>query len=56
MKRLAIVLALASGTPGCAHRQLTNQQFAVGAVYAAMLLGLVFLAVRCNDPGSHCER
>jgi hypothetical protein len=56
MKRLAIVLALASGTPGCAHKQLTNQEFAVGAVYAAALFALIFLAVPCNEAGMQCHR
>jgi hypothetical protein len=53
MKRLAIVLALASGTPACAHKQLTNQEFAAGAVYLVAVFALIFLAVQCNGMQCH---
>lgn len=49
--------ALALGTalavqPGCAHRQLTNQQVAVGAISVVVIAGVLVLAGMAAD----CDR
>jgi len=49
MKRLALVLALAHGTAGCAHQQLTNTQVVVGLAAVAGLTLLILYATPCND-------
>jgi methionine-rich copper-binding protein CopC len=57
MKRLALVLALAHGTAGCAHQQLTNRQVAAGAVTAAAVITLtLLLSVQCNELTMQCHR
>jgi hypothetical protein len=51
---LALVLALAQGTTGCAH-QLTNAEFAYGVV---MVVGAAALAVTlgtCNELTMQCK-
>jgi hypothetical protein len=48
---LGLVAALA-GQPGCAHRQLTNQQFAAGVVAVTAVVGVLVLYGRVTD----CER
>jgi len=48
---LALCAALAAG-PGCAHRQLTNQEFAVGAVVVVAVAGLLVL----EGMSSGCDR
>ncbi len=51
---LALVLALAQGTTGCAH-QLTNAEFAAGAVAIGLLVGVpVLLTIECGRPGVEC--
>jgi hypothetical protein len=56
MKRTALVLALALGTSGCAHKQLTNKQVAVGVVSVAAVVGLVILlSIQCNDLTEQCN-
>lgn len=55
MKRLALVAVLASST-GCAHKQLTNRQVALGVVSAAAVVGLVvLLALQCNELTMDCK-
>ncbi|HEX3763665.1 MAG TPA: hypothetical protein VHW23_33440 [Kofleriaceae bacterium] len=48
---LALVLALAHGTTGCAH-QLTNEEFAAGAVGVALVVATVVV----SGPWSDCAR
>jgi hypothetical protein len=48
---LALCTALAL-PPGCAHRQLTNQEVAVGVVGVAMVVGVLVLAGMAAD----CDR
>lgn len=56
MKRLALVVALASASAGCAHKQLTNRQVAVGAVAAVAVIGLiVLLSLQCDELTSDCQ-
>jgi hypothetical protein len=51
---LALILALAHGTTGCAH-QLTNAEFAAGAVAVGLFVGVpVLLAIECDRPGVEC--
>ena len=47
---LALVLALAHGTTGCAH-ELTNEQLAVGAVAVA---AIVAISIVSPSPWYHC--
>jgi len=49
---LALVLALALGTTGCAH-QLTNTEFAVGAVAVA---AIVAISIVTPSVGYSCAR
>lgn len=52
---LALALALASTTPGCAH-QLTNADLAVGVIAAAVVVGGVALwSVHCNEAAMRCR-
>ena len=56
MQRLALVLALAQPAAGCAGKQLTNRQVALGAISAAAVIGIiVLLSLQCNDLTSECE-
>jgi hypothetical protein len=56
MKRLALVVALATASAGCAHKQLTNRQVAVGVVAGVAVVGLVvLLALQCNDLTTDCR-
>lgn len=48
---LALCVALAT-QPGCAHRQLTNQQVAAGAVGVVAVVGLLVLLGMASD----CDR
>jgi hypothetical protein len=52
---LALVLALAHGTTGCAH-QLTNTEFVVGAVAVTALVGAALLMTSdCNELTTQCR-
>jgi hypothetical protein len=53
--RLALVLALAHGTTGCAH-QLTNAELATGALFVTAVVAGAFLAGtgHCNDLTTRC--
>ncbi len=58
MRRISAILFAASlaSQPGCAHRQLTNEQVAAGVVIAAGVAGLVYLAVQqCHKGVNYCE-
>ena len=56
MKRLALILALAHGTAGCAH-QLTNRDVALGLVVAAGLTVIVIAGGKtCNELTTSCPR
>jgi hypothetical protein len=56
MKRLALVVALAHGSAGCAHKQLTNRQVATGAIAAVAVVGLiVLLSLQCDELTSQCR-
>ncbi|HEX3763681.1 MAG TPA: hypothetical protein VHW23_33520, partial [Kofleriaceae bacterium] len=53
---LALAVALAHGTTGCAHGQLTNTEFVVGAVVVVGLVGLALLkATDCNELTTQCR-
>jgi hypothetical protein len=54
---LALCAALAA-QPGCAHQQLTNQEFALGVVTVAVIVGalvVLSMAIDCdrNGPCTH---
>jgi hypothetical protein len=55
---LALVLALAHGTTGCAH-QLTNAEFAAGAVGVALVAAGIAIggpwSLRCSELTMPCE-
>ena len=58
MKRIALpaVLALALGSAGCAHKQLTNRQVALGAVgIAAIVLLVVVMSTQCDNDFEDCN-
>jgi len=56
MRVAAIVAASLWLHPGCAHRQLTNQEVAIGAIAVAFMGGLVYLAVtQCEKGVNYCE-
>jgi hypothetical protein len=53
---LALVLALAHGTTGCAHQQLTNADVVFGAVaVAAVVAGAVLMTSSCNELTTQCR-
>jgi hypothetical protein len=53
---LALALALAHGSAGCAHQQLTNADVALGAVVVAAVVGLMMLpSVPCDELRSDCH-
>jgi hypothetical protein len=52
--RLALVLALAHGTTGCAH-QLTNAEVAYGVVMVAGVTALAFTLGGCNELTTQCR-
>jgi general stress protein CsbA len=55
MKRfVGLALATALASSGCAHRQLTNQEFAVGAVFVALAAGVIVLGHREPDCSRGC--
>lgn len=50
-----VIAAGLAGQPACAHRQLTNQQVAVGAVIAVGVVGLIYLVVtQCHKGPGFC--
>jgi hypothetical protein len=54
--RVALALALAHGGAGCAHRQLTNADVALGAVITVLVVGTVVLpSVRCDELRMDCH-
>jgi hypothetical protein len=53
---LALAAALAHGATGCAHRQLTNSDVAIGVVAAAVIAGaMVIGGTHCNQLTSQCR-
>ena len=56
---IAATLALALGlgaNPGCAHRQVTNREVAIGAVAVVGVTALVWLAiVQCRKSAAFCD-
>ncbi len=53
---LALVLALAHGTTGCAHGQLTNTEFMVGAVVVTGVVAAALLMTSgCNELTTQCR-
>jgi hypothetical protein len=50
----ALALAAALASSGCAHRQLTNQEFALGAVCVGFVAGVLLLGSRQHEPD--CSR
>lgn len=56
MKPLLLTLALALGSSGCAHQQLTNRQVTYGVIgAAAVTLIVVMLVTQCDDTGDDCN-
>ncbi len=56
MKPLLLIFALALGSAGCAHQQLTNRQIAYGVIgAAAVTLIVVMLVTQCDDTGDDCN-
>lgn len=51
---LALVLALAHGTTGCAH-QLSNAEFAAGVVTIAAIAGAAVMLSGCNELTTQCR-
>ena len=52
---LALVVALAHATTGCAH-QITNTEFVVGAIAAtALVAGALLMTSDCNELTTTCR-
>jgi hypothetical protein len=51
---LALILALAHGTTGCAH-QLTNAELAYGVVMVAGVVALGVVLSGCNELTTQCR-
>jgi len=53
---LALALALAHGTTGCAHGQITNTEFVVGAVVVVGLVaGALLMTSNCDELTTQCR-
>jgi hypothetical protein len=51
---IAVIAALA--TSGCAHKQLTNRQVAIGAAVVVGVGLLLYLAIeQCNKGAAYCD-
>ena len=51
---LALILALAHGTSGCAH-QLSNAELAAGAVTVAGVAAIAVMLSGCNELTTQCR-
>lgn len=51
---LALILALAHGTTGCAH-QLSNAELAAGVVTVAAIAGAAVMLSGCNELTTQCR-
>jgi hypothetical protein len=54
MKRVALILAFASGTSGCA-RELTNRQLVAYVAPVAMIVGVITVAAVAGGCKNGCD-
>lgn len=56
MVAAAVVVALSGASVGCAHKQPTNRQVAIGAAVVVGLGLLLYLAIeQCNKGPTYCD-
>jgi hypothetical protein len=54
--RIALALALAHGTTGCAHQQITDTEFMFGAAaVAGIVAGALLMTSECNELTTRCR-